>query len=344
MTLNVGVIGVGMIGQDHIRRLTHVLAGARVAAVTDVDLDRAKSIAGGLPQAHVHQNGQDLIDADDVDAVLVASSGPTHEEYVLACIAAGKQVFCEKPLATTREACERIIDAEVAAGRRLAMVGFMRRYDAGYRDMRDVVVSGDIGAPLLFHSAHRNPAVPPSVTSAMMVVDTCVHDIDTARFLLGSEVAAVQVVKPRRSSRAADHLQDPLVLVVEMADGALTTVEAAVNIGYGYDIRGEIVGESGTVELAESNRVVVKRDGGFGGRVPADWRERFVRAYDVELQEWIDAAAAGRSTGPSAWDGYAATVVCDAGVEALEGGARVEVSLREQPELYAAGATATGTD
>src|SRR5919107_198686 len=101
VTVNVGVIGLGMIGQEHIRRLTHVLAGARVAAVTDVDLDRAKAVAEG-PQARVH-----------------------------ACIAADKQVFCEKPLATTREACERIVDAEAAAGHRLLMVGFMRRYDDG---------------------------------------------------------------------------------------------------------------------------------------------------------------------------------------------------------------------
>ncbi|MBD0324769.1 MAG: inositol 2-dehydrogenase, partial [Aldersonia sp.] len=244
-----------------------------------------------------------------------------------------------------REACERILDAEVAAGRRLVMVGFMRRYDEGYRAMKEVVAGGDIGAPLLFHSAHRNPAVPPAVTSAMMIVDTCVHDIDTSRFLLDSEVVATQVFKPRRTGRAAEHLQDPLILQLEMATGALVHVEAAVNIAYGYDIRGEIVGETGTVELAESNRVIVKREGRYAGRVPTDWRERFLRAYDVELQEWLDAATAGTSTGPSAWDGYAATVVCDAGVEALNSGRRAEVSLREQPDLYRdAPASATGTD
>jgi len=347
VTLNVGVIGVGMIGQDHIRRLTNVLSGARVAAVTDVDLDRAKSVAKGQPgDVRVAETGQDLINDDGVDAVVVASWGPTHEEYVLACIAAGKQVFCEKPLATTRQACERIVDAEVAAGRRLVMVGFMRRYDDGYRAMKDVITRGEIGAPLMFHSAHRNPSVPPHYVSEMIVNDTCVHDIDIARWLLDAEIAATRVVKPRRNSRASAHLTDPLFLLFETAEGALVDVEASINVAFGYDIRAEVVGESGTVELTESSPIVLKREGRHGGRVPADWRERFLRAYDIELQEWVDAVTADRATGPSSWDGYAATVVCDAALESLANGDRVEVSLREQPDLYraAAGQGSTGTD
>jgi len=243
-------------------------------------------------------------------------------------------VFCEKPLATTKEACERILDAETAAGRRLVMVGFMRRYDDGYRAMKETLDRGDVGAPLVFHSAHRNPAVPDSVTTEGVIVDTCVHDIDTSRWLLGSEVVATQLHNPRRSSLAAKQLQDPLILVLEMANGALVDIEAAVNIAYGYDIRGEILGETGTIELAESSRIIVKREGQYAGRVPADWRERFIRAYDIEFQEWLNAVAEGHSTGPSSWDGYAATVVTDAGIEALRTGTRATVSMREQPELY----------
>jgi myo-inositol 2-dehydrogenase/D-chiro-inositol 1-dehydrogenase len=134
-------------------------------------------------------------------------------------------------------------------------------------------------------------------------------------------------------------------MLLEMANGAVVDIEASVNLVYGYDIRGEVLGETGTVELAESSTVIVKRDGRYGGRVPSDWRERFIRAYDTEFQEWINAVATGNSTGPSSWDGYAATVVCDAGVQALRTGKRASVSMREQPDFYQpTGGGSTGTD
>ena len=138
--VRVGVIGVGMIGQDHIRRITQVLTGGSVTAVNDVDAARAGQVAAGLPGAVTHATAQDLVADDSVDAVLVASWGAAHEESVLAAISAGKPVFCEKPLAPTEAACLRIVEAEMAAGRRLVQVGFMRRYDAGYRALKAAVI------------------------------------------------------------------------------------------------------------------------------------------------------------------------------------------------------------
>jgi len=335
MTVRVGVIGVGMIGQDHIRRLTHVLSGAQVVAVTDVDVARAQTVADGLPGVRVQATGQELIRDEDVDAVLVASWGATHEEYVLAAIEAGKPVFCEKPLATTEEACQRILDAEVASGRRLVMVGFMRRYDASYQAVKAAVDDGAIGTPLMMHCAHRNPAVPPyGFTTDMIITDSAIHEIDLVRWMFGEEIAAATVLKPRRSSNGSDDLHDPLFLLLEMASGVLVDVELSMNIGFGYDIRGEVVGESGTASLAEPTGAIVKSEGRFSGRVPADWRERFIRAYDIELQDWIDAVATGGFTGPSAWDGYAAAVVSDACQEALRTGTRTVVSQRERPDFY----------
>ena len=334
MSIRVGVIGTGMIGQDHIRRLTRVLSGAEVVAVTDVNLAAASEVAAGLRVAKVHPTGQDLIADEGVDAVIVASWGPTHEEFVLASIAAGKPVFCEKPLATTAAACRRIIDAEVAFGRRLVQVGFMRRYDASYRALKEVLSSGAIGAPLLVHSRHRNPSVNDQYTREMAITDTAVHDFDVVRWLLEEELVEATVLTPRKSRHGAE-LQDPLLMIFRTESGALVDVETSVNIRYGYDIGGEVVGEDGTAALADSNGVIVRREGSFSGRVPADWRERFVRAYDTEFQEWIDALTSGvGATGPSSWDGYAATVVADAAVQALHEGTTVPIELGPKPDLY----------
>ena len=334
MTLKVGVIGTGMIGQDHIRRITQVLSGARITAVSDADAALAARTADGLHDVHVYPSGEELITSDEVDAVIVTSWGPTHETYVLAAIAAGKPVFCEKPLATTEEACRQIIEAEVAAGRRLVQVGFMRRYDAAYRALKEVIESGAIGAPLMYYSSHRNADVPPTYTRDMAIVDTAVHDFDVVRWLLEEEFTGIRVLAARPNSHGGD-LQDPLLMILETESGTLVSVETSVNIRYGYDIRGEVIGENGTAALAESSLVTVREGGSVRGRVPADWRERFVAAFDTEFQEWINAIGSGEApNGPSSWDGYAATVVCDAGVKALYGGERVPVALIEKPDLY----------
>ncbi|MEU8654680.1 Gfo/Idh/MocA family oxidoreductase [Streptomyces sp. NPDC048737] len=335
MTVRVGVIGAGMIGQDHIRRLTEVVTGAAVTAVTDIDAARAAEVAARVG-ATALPTGADLIASSGVDAVLVTSWGPTHAEHVLAAVAAGKPVFCEKPLATTAEDCLRIVDAERARGSRLVQVGFMRRFDPGYRQMKEVIASGSVGTPLIVHCAHRNPTVPDSYTSAMAAQDTAVHEIDVLRWLLDDEIVAAQVITPRATGKRFGHLKDPQLMYFETANGVRIDLEVFVNCQYGYDIQCETVGEEGLVRLPDPAAVVVRAAGRHGTTVPQDWKARFADAFDTEFREWIaSVAAGGEPTGPSAWDGYAATVITDAAVRSLESdGTVVTVDIKPRPALY----------
>ncbi len=334
MVLNVGVIGTGNIGTYHINRLARQISGARVAAVYDLAKERAARLAESVG-AKVHGEPVDVIADDGVDAVIVTSPGDTHAEFILASIAADKPVLSEKPLATTAEDGLRVLEAEVVHGRRLVQVGFMRRFDAGYRRVKATIDDGAIGTPLLVHCIHRNPIAPDFFTSEMLPTDSVVHEIDATRWLLEAEFAAATVLTPRSSPLAPDGLLDPQLVILETTDGVIVEVEIFVNAQYGYDVRCEVVGSEGTVELETPSTVSETRDFARSRSVPADWKERFDSAFHAELVQWIDGLHVGTITGPSAWDGYAATVVANASVDALRSGRRTVIDLVDKPSFYA---------
>jgi len=336
MTLKIGVIGTGMIGRDHTRRIQQVLAGAEVVALSDVNVASAEAVRKDLaPDAKLYDTGEALIAAPEVQAVLVTSWGATHEPYVLAAIAAGKPVFCEKPLATTAEGARRIVDAEVKFGKRLVQVGFMRRYDAGYVALKHAV-ENHTGAPILVHAAHRNPAVPEAYVTPMAIHDTMIHEIDVFRWLLNDDYVSARVLYPRNAARSHTKLRDPQVVVLETQKGVLINVEIFVNCAYGYDIQCEVVGEDGTARLPEPMTVDMRLGAKRQSTILTDWKDRFVASYDVELKDFIGAASQGGATGPSAWDGYAAAVTSDACVQAQESnGQPVAIELPTRPALYA---------
>ena len=335
MTLNIGVIGAGAIGRDHIRRCSQVLQGARVVAVNDINRDNATGVVEQLRlDARVYDDGHALINASDVQAVLVTSWGPSHEEFVLAAVAAGKPVFCEKPLAVTAQGCKNIVEAEAKHGKRLVQVGFMRPYDRGYRALKQVLTSGQIGEPLMLHCAHRNPRVGEAYTTDMAITDTLIHEIDVLRWLLDDDYVSVQVVFPRKSSKALAHLRDPQIVLFETTKGTRIDVEIFVNCQYGYDIQCEVVGETGIAKLPEPSSVQMRSNARLSNEILTDWKERFIDAYDVELQGFINDVLAGQLQGPSAWDGYAAAVTADACVAAQLSGEVVPVSLPPRPSFY----------
>ncbi|WP_251091989.1 Gfo/Idh/MocA family oxidoreductase [Streptomyces sp. Caat 7-52] len=333
--LGVAVLGAGHMGADHIRRLDRVVSGARVAAVADPDADRAAEAAAGLDGVTVHKDPVAALDAPGVEAVLIASPGPDHEEALLAAFRRGLPVLCEKPMVPDSTGALRVLEAEARLGRRLAQIGFMRRYDTEYLRLKALLDGGGLGRPLMLHCTHRNVSSPARFTSAMLVDSSVSHEIDAARWLLGQELTAVTVLRPTPSGGAPGGLLDPQFVLFETDGGALVDVEVFVNCGFGYQVRCEAVCERGSARIGDEHTMVVTTAGSAREEVAQDYLVRFADAYDREVQTWVDATRRGEVTGPSVWDGYAASVVAEAGVRALETGARTAVEPAPRPDLYA---------
>lgn len=336
--LRVGIIGVGLMGADHAERLAGRVSNARLVAVSDPATDRAAALAAGYDGVRSISDPLALIADPEVDAVLIASPGSVHEQQVLACIAAAKPTLCEKPLTMDGESSLRVVRAEQAGGRPLVQLGFMRRFDPEYARLQAILASNRLGRLLILHNTHRNQEVPDTFSSEMIVRDSLVHEVDVARFLFGEEIAEITVHCPTATSAAPAGVFDPQVALFRMAGGALVTNEVFVRNQVGYEVRCEAVCERGTVMAGRAwGELYVTAagspDGTWGGEIPADFRQRFARAYDLEVQAWVDAARAGAVVGPTAWDGYAATVVCEAGMASLASGEPVAVTLVDPKTL-----------
>jgi len=330
--LRIAVLGVGMMGADHVARITSRISGAQVTVVNDYLPEKAAEVAAAVPGARVTNDPLDAIAADDVDAILLATPGPTHEKQLLACLERGKPVLCEKPLTTDSTASLEVVRQEAALGTPLIQVGFMRRFDPEYQQLKALIDGGELGQPLVMHCAHRNPTVPPGFDSAMVIKDSLVHEVDVTRFLLGEEIASVQIIKPMSNRDAPRGLQDPQIAIFQTVSGRHVDVEVFVTTGVAYEVRTEVVGELGSATIGLDIGLVRKSaPGTWGGRITPGFRERFGTAYDIEIQRWVDAVRSGVNVdGPTAWDGYAAAAVCEAGVRSLETGERVDVELAER--------------
>jgi myo-inositol 2-dehydrogenase/D-chiro-inositol 1-dehydrogenase len=334
MTLRIGLIGCGVMGADHARILQGDVAGAQLVAAYDADQVRAEAVAAAS-SGRAFASAQELIADRDVQAVIIASPDATHASLAIACIEAGKPALCEKPLAATLEDCRAVMAAEMKGGRRLIQVGFMRRFDPGYRAMKERIGDEELGSPLFLHCVHRNAVAPSYITSDLVLANSAVHEFDIARFLLDEEFTLVTVVSARATRNA--ETRRPQFVVLESASGVVVTIEAFVDAQYGYDVQAELVCENGAVSLSPNRATVLRRAGRDGFDVESDWRARFADAYRIQLKEWVAGIAAGRSVGSSAWDGYAASMTAASALQALASGAKAAVAVGSRPAFYDAG-------
>lgn len=325
MSLAVGVIGTGVMGAEHARLLRCATNGAHLAAVCDADEGRASLAAQG---AAVFTDAHALIASDKVEAVVIASPDATHAGYALACLAAGKPVLCEKPIAATAAEGLTIVQAETALGRRLVTVGFMRRFDPAYAEMQNARATGRIGAAVLLHNTHRNQSAPDWFTGAMAVTNSFVHEIDISRWLLGSEMVSAQVTSAPGG--------DPMMVTMQSDKGEIVSTEIHMNAAYGYHVHAQLVGRSGTIEMAAPTRTLTNLSGAQSFGFPPNWVPRFTEAYRLQLQAWVDATTAGRTVGASAWDGYVTTAIAEQIVDGMASGGSTRLTFPlARPALYA---------
>jgi myo-inositol 2-dehydrogenase/D-chiro-inositol 1-dehydrogenase len=321
-------------GGMHAENLHSRVAGARLAAVADVDTDRAGKIAERCGAA-VFEDAVELIRDDSIEAVVIASPDPTHAPLVLECLRNEKPVLCEKPLADSAAAVLKVVEAEVELGRKLVQVGFMRRYDPQHVVVKEAVAAGTVGAPVLFKGWHRNADIAPGITSEWVVINATIHDIDSARWFIEEEIEEVFVKGMNTAPKLGEDVWDLQLIQFSTTGGRVGSIETNVVSGYGYEVGVEIVGERGTVQTPPPTGALVRRDRAASQRIEDDWLDRFHMAYEIEVQRWIESLRNGGPAGPDAWDGYASLVVADACIDSLRSGAPQKVAKLEVPALYA---------
>jgi myo-inositol 2-dehydrogenase/D-chiro-inositol 1-dehydrogenase len=267
--------------------------------------------------------------------VLIATPGQFHEPVLVPSLEAGLPILCEKPLTPDSGSSWKILELEQKLDRPHIQVGFMRRFDAEYRALRELVASGDSGELMLLRCAHRNAVVPDTYTQTMLITDSVVHEFDVVPWLAGSPIKSVEVKYPRRNTLTPAHLREPILVMIELENGVLADVEMNVSVQFGYQVATEAVFEKGLARIGQPSGLQQWRDGRFAVADHTSFVTRFAAAYDAQIQRWADAVHDGTLVdGPNAWDGYLVALACEAGVTALDGGV-VPVVAPDRPAFYA---------
>jgi len=319
--LKIGVIGLGRMGQLYARTLATQVSGVRLYAVADVGEQARKQVTESFGVSHAFSNANDLMALPELDAVVIATPTSSHYDMVIAAASAGKAIFCEKPLALTLEETRSALEA-VARAQVTLQVGFMRRFDAGYKKAKALIDGGLIGSPVTFKSLSRDPFCPRTeyaspAQSGGLIFDMAIHDFDLARWLMGSEVERVTAegtLLVCKDLEAVGDIDNALINLRFM-NGALGNVEVSLNAFYGYDIRTEILGSEGAVMIGvhQHTPVMLFTRAGAQHDVTPYLMERFGDAYGAQLQHFVDCLYDGQAPSVGAADALAA---CEIGIAA----------------------------
>ncbi|HYU82054.1 MAG TPA: Gfo/Idh/MocA family oxidoreductase [Candidatus Polarisedimenticolia bacterium] len=307
------MIGVGLMGRRHAENLARHVSDARLLAVTDAN-ESARERVGKELGATASASVGALLERKDVRAVIVASPKRFHEEHAVSAAKAGKDVFLEKPIATSLEAADRVIAAARSAGIRL-QVGFQRRYDPAYAEARKLVSGGALGRPLFYRGINRDllaPVGPPgSMESSDILTESAIHDLDGARWMMADEVVGVRATLATIGDPATTPTSDLTMVELAFSRGAVAHIEALWGARYAYDIRSEILCENGAVIVGgfAQTMLTVLRPGERRDDLYPGFLERYADAYIAELRDFVGGVQDRRPAAVTGEDGRRALAI-----------------------------------
>ena len=332
--LNVGIIGAGRIGKVHTQSIANYVRTAKVTAIADPFLDdQTAAWAQSLGVETITKEYRDILNDKRIDAVLICSSTDTHSQISLEAIAAGKHIFCEKPIDHDVARIKEVLDALKASPVK-CMVGFNRRFDHNFRAVRAAVVNGDIGKVEVIKVTSRDPEPPSAEYAARsggIFLDMAIHDFDMVLFLSGDEVEEVYVapgvlVDPA-IGEAGDF--DTAVISLKLRSGALAVIDNCRRCAYGYDQRAEVFGSLGSAACrndAASNVNIATATGVAAEKPLFFFLERYMQAYATEVTEFIEAVVNDTPISVNADDGLAAVLIGIAATKSAKEGRPVKIS------------------
>jgi len=315
MSLRIGLLGAGRIGQVHARTIVQRVTGAQLVAVADPFPDAAHALAQRYGIAHAGTDCMAIISDPTIDAVMICTPTTTHCEYIIAAAQHGKHIFCEKPIALTLAETDRALRAVAEAGVKL-QIGFNRRFDANFMRVQQAVADGHIGTARLMHIISRDPAPPPVEyikSSGGIFLDMTIHDWDIARFLIGADIDEIYVqggVMVDPAIGAAGDI-DTHISMIRFSNGVIGTIDNCRQAVYGYDQRAEVFGSKGMIETGNnfpnaaslSTATAVQRD------LPLNFfMQRYIEAYAAEIEAFVAAVAQDHEVAVSGLDARKALV------------------------------------
>ena len=324
--IGIGIIGVGVMGRGHALYLSDYVKGGKVVAIYDTNLAAAQKVAKEvfkktkvLPK--VYKDLSMILDDQLVKAVIIASPDHLHANHLEQAILAGKDVLCEKPLASKEKDARKV--AKLARNSKsIVGIGFMRRFDRPYQDLKREIESGKYGKVLQIRCTSRNVSSP-TATTALLLTNVAVHEIDIIRWLLGEEIVSVGVNFAKTTSKANSHLSDPISVNCHTESGVLVTIDICANSTYGYEVGMEVITENGSLVIENLGQLNIaynfKLPTRKGGTLHKDWMGRFKQAYIAELKAFVNSLQKRKldKNFATVEDGLAASIACGLGVKKL---------------------------